>query len=69
MNELPENMHGSELKKMLKETSLSNPHLPNLINIAKRYVLVYYQFYKIIRGLLAPLEYKGCGYYIMYLWN
>lgn len=35
MNELPENMRGSDLKKLLNESS--NPHLPNLINIAKRY--------------------------------
>lgn len=36
MNELPENMHGSDLKKLLSETSMTNPHLPNLINIATR---------------------------------
>ena len=39
MNELPENMRGSDLKKLLNESS--NPHLPNLINIAKRYEAVY----------------------------
>ena len=38
MNELPENMRGSDLKKLLNESS--NPHLPNLINIAKRYYYV-----------------------------
>lgn len=39
MNELPENMRGSDLKKLLNESS--NPHLPNLLNIAKRYGAVY----------------------------
>ena len=36
MRELSDKVQGSELKKLLAQTAMTNPHIPNLINIASR---------------------------------
>ena len=36
MKELSDKMQGSELKKLLTQMALTNPHIPNLLNIASR---------------------------------
>ena len=36
VQKLTENSHNSDLKKILTDAAESNPHIPNLINIATR---------------------------------
>ena len=36
MKELSDKMQGSELKKLLTQMAMTNPHIPNLLNIASR---------------------------------
>ena len=39
VKEISGSVQSHELKKLLSDTAMINPHIPNLLNIAARYVL------------------------------